>query len=537
MMRVRPVLAVTLLFFAAAAAVGQEQDAAGQQAESENEGTQLSRLDVPTVVDRVLESNTDVRTARIDAESALASYRQTLANADPGFNLTLTPYGYDSRRIETFAPAPSGGSGAPSGGSGSLVPTQRDTRTHSFGLGLSYNQLLPTSGTVQASVENRMELQTLESTDGLETISQNPSLSFGVRQPLFMNGRFIDMRVFDASRELAELQYERAQTGAEASTNGQLQSALQQYVQVLTLRRQRSRLQESLSVAERRVEQAEVSRAEGQQSEQQVLSARVNANRQREQLLNTRYALRQAETALAKALGIGTALDGVELADRLSVPRPQGSIDELLDRALQTNNRLRQLRIAERIAKQQEILDGQKDSPSLSANVNLEPRYPDQRDDEDALGDSFSSFFEDTAGVNWNVTLQLQIPLSEQKEKRLRGRKNALALEKQEISTADYRTEIRKTIDTLVTRDELLRERIALLETDVEYQKRRVENQQSRVELSTAPQLSVDQLELELRARQNTLFQARTDLFLNRLRLYSLIGEELPAVLEQAYSD
>jgi outer membrane protein TolC len=385
-----------------------------------------------------------------------------------------------------------------------------------------------------------MELQTLESTDTLDeeqTISQNPSLSFGVRQPLFMNGRLIDMRVFDASREVAELRYERAQTGAEASTNGQLQSALQQYVQVLTLRRQRSRLQESLSVAERRVEQAEVSRAEGQQSEQQVLSARVNANRQREQLLNTRYALRQAETALAKALGIGTALEGVELADRLSVPRPQGSIEELVDRALQANNRLRQLRIAERIAKQQEILDGQKDSPSLSANVNLEPRYPDQRDDEDALGDSFSSFFEDTAGVNWNVTLQLQIPLSEQKEKRLRGRKNALALDKQEISTADYRTEIRKTIDTLVTRDELLRERIALLETDVEYQKRRVENQQSRVELSTAPELSVDQLELELRARENTLFQARTDLFLNRLRLYSLIGEELPAVLEQAYSD
>lgn len=471
-------------------------------------------LSVPAVIERVLEADPEIINSRRGLEEAQAQFGITRSGTRPTVTAEITPYQWDQRRVTI----PGGGT---SGGSAS-----EQVQTQSIGAGLSVEQPLPTSGTLSAGVSNQTRF--ISGTN--DRLEQAPEATFGYRQPLFVNGRLVSTEVYRATLRNAEIGVERAGLNDQLTVNGNIERALSLLVQVGTLRRSRDVLDQTIQVLRRQLDSAEIDRQQGLISDNSLLSLQVTLNNRREALFDTELALVQAEQDLARTLGV-PSLEGAELAENLF----EGDVSErrFSDAAGADNNAQLEL---QRLAVEQTVRSGLfnelEDRPSLSLSVRVAPLYPDSREDPEALGSSVGDFFESGADVEATVALGLTIPLFTARERSYRERIDTLARLRAETNLQDTERAVANQMQTLMTNRRFLERRVDILETDVEYERQRVENERALLESGSTTELRVEEVELDLFSRQNELWQVEAELFLNAVSILSVVGEDLATVLQ-----
>lgn len=493
-------IAAALGFFITVGAIAQSSDASTVDAVGGTERS-IEQLDVRQVIDLILESDPSIGTSERTVGIARSGYEQTRAATLPNVDLTISPYSFDQRRIP--------------GGSGEIEQT-----THSAGVGVSVQQVLPTSGSLVASIDHQLRL-----VDGAdESIEQVPEFVVALEQPLFVNGNVIDTSVFRAGLRSAEISVEQAALSDRLTRNRVIDSALSLYVQVAALRRSVDLLRQTVAILDRQIESARLDREQGLISDNALLALQVSRNNRRETLFDTELALLSTEQALARTIGV-SSFAGIGLDDRFEpLPLPtESSIDELLmdnpERAIEELSLER--------ASEQTLLNEITDRPQLSLSFRTTPLYPESRSNPDDLSTSISDYFEDGAGWETSLAVELTVPLVTRREREARERIDTLTQEQALISVDDTARQVANALQTLLAERRFLTERLTLLETDIEYEEQRVENERTLLDAGVSTQLALDEVELDLTSRRNEAWEAQASLYLNGLEILATTGHDL----------
>lgn len=466
---------------------------------------EVDRLDPRRVIELVLDSDPSIRLSERSVGIARAGYEETRGATLPNLDLTVQPYGYDHRRVP--------------GGAGEVTQT-----THSAGLGLALRQPLPTSGALVGSLDHQLRF-----VDGEErSVEQVPELALSLTQPLFVNGNVIDTSVFRAGLRSAEISYERAAISDLITRNGSIDQALSLYIQVANLRRTVDLLVQTIALLDRQIETARLDREQGLISDNALLALQVSRNGRRSTLFDTELALLSAEQALARAIGIDT-LAGIALDDRIPpIPLPLEEVAQEMtaenpERALQDR--------ALELSREQSLLNELTDRPELSLSFRTTPLYPETRQDPDDTASSIGDYFEDGSGWESSFAVELTVPLVTRREREARERIDTLSLEQEVVSMEDTTRRVSNILQTLLTERRFLTERLSLLQTEIEYEAQRLENEQTLLEAGVSTQLAVDEVTLDLTARRNEAWQAEASLYLNGLEILATVGRDLAAEL------
>jgi outer membrane protein TolC len=466
-----------------------------------------SALTVDDVIEQVREANVSILNAARETQEAFANRTLTRAGVLPDVALTVRPYSYDARRIPTNPPA-----------------TAAQT-SQGVGAGLSVTQPLPTSGVLSASLDHDV---TIVERDGTR-IDQAPVLGFNFNQPLFVNGAIVSTAPFQASLRSADIGYERAQQADTLTRNGAIQGALSQYVQVVSLRRSITVLERTIGVLRQQLQSAELDRQQGLISDNAVLALQVTLNNRRETLFDTQLALVNAEQALSRSLGLPSLADTV-LADNFPEPALPSLADDTAA-LLVDNPEIALSELAVDQVRQAALLNELTDRPTLSASVRLAPVYPDVRDEPNDFAASVSDLFGDGSSVETTVALSLTVPLLTARERRAREQIDTLSQERAIATRDDTRLGVSNALDTLRANRRFLEERAELIDVDLAFEEQRVANERALLDAGVSTELRLEEVELDLFARQNERWQIDANLFLNTVQIYAVLGYQLDEVL------
>jgi outer membrane protein TolC len=471
---------------------------------------QSSTLSTSEVLRLVLEQNSGVQIADALERQAEALHRQTLADTKPQVDLQLDPlYGYSTGVLTGLASMPA----APQ-------------NTTELSLGLSLSQALPTAGIASLSLANTMSLSDLPDPD---TISQNPSATFVLSQPVWVNRKLFDLHQLAAARRVSEINWKKAEDGSLQARNSNIYIAFSLYTSVIGLKRNIAYLEKSLALADQNLRQVRINMDAGRASETDLLELEFQIGLQRESLLESQYALLQAEQGLVNSLGLERALSSYEYIDSFPSPELPGDVSELVAEARANNPAVRQDRLSLEQAEAQSVLSGRIDAPNLSVALTLLPQYEGQIPIE--FGKSFSSFFSEGTELDWSLAVALEIPLYNGGKRAYREQVNAaserIARETLDASIRD----VESTYKAMVLRHGIIQERIELLEKNIELKTRSAADEQRKLEVGLGTPLRVESARLELLRVQNELWQAQADLFLNSLDLLNLSGRPLEKAL------
>jgi outer membrane protein TolC len=475
---------------------------------------QSSTLDMGEVLRLVLEQNAGVQIADALERQAEALHRQTLADSKPQLDLQLDPaFGYSAGVMATVP---------------YITPPGPESKTD-LSLGLSLSQALPTAGIASLSLANTMTL-----TGGPDTVSQNPSATFVLSQPLWVNRKLFDLRQLSAARRISEINWRKAEDSGLEVRNGNIYAAFSLYTEAIGLHRNIRYLEKSLELADRNLRQVRINLDAGRASETDLLELEILIGLQREALLESQYALLQVEQGLANSLGLETGLASYDYIDSFESPALPADTTELVAEARANNPTVRQDRFSVEQAEAQTILSGRTDAPNLSVALTLLPQYAvDPMDLPDEFGKSFSYFFSKGTELDWSVAVGLEVPLYNGGKSAYREQVNA-ASERIAKETLDASLRnVQNTYDGLILRQRIIQDRIDLLDKNIEFKTRTAANEERKLEVGLGTQLRVESARLELLQVQNELWQAQADLFLNSLDLLNLSGRSLEEVLAE----
>jgi outer membrane protein len=467
-------------------------------------GAQSSILDVGEVLRLVVEQNAAVQIAEALERQAEALHRQTLADTKPRIDLQMDPlYGYSR---------------------GVLVPPPGAASTNDVSLGLSLSQALPTAGIASLSLANTTSVANTP-----DSITQNPSATFVLSQPVWVNRRLFDLRQLSSASRISEISWRNAEDTSREARNGNIFAAFSLYTETIGLRRSIAYLEKSLTLADQSLRQVRINLDAGRASETDLLELEILIGLQREALLENQYALLQVEQGLANTLGLDSGLGTYEFIDSFPAPALSGDTAKLVEEARANNPSVRQDRRSVEQAEAQSILSGRNDAPNLNLALTLLPQYRGAT--PTGLGDSFSSFFADGTDLDWSVGIGLEVPLYTGGKRTYREQVNA-ASERIARETLDASLrEVQNTYESLALRQSIIQERIELLEKNIELKTRTAADEARKLDVGLGTPLRVESARLELLQVENELWQARADLFLNTLDLLNLSGRSLEEAL------
>ncbi len=399
--------------------------------------------------------------------------------------------------------------------------------SHNLATGLTLSQVLPTSGNLLITLSDGLDVTTIGGTD--PEFSQNPNLSLSLDQPIFYNGKFVDLSVLPSSIRKEKIGYFKAETSHRVSQNAAVRSMLAFYYNVVLLRKRIDILERSLDLQQENVKKMERNYELGLVSETDVWSARILAGEQREVILDTRYSLLKAEGSLKVSIGMDSSS---LLAPVSEIPDLEISFDpdELAGMVLERNQAVLQ----EALNLEQKQLDvktsGVNYAPTLKLSLALFPSYPAGRDDK-SFSSSFTDFFSDEAEMNYRMSVGLQVPLYNGSKARYE-REMGLASE----YIARRNLELRKAaviqdLQSLLLRKTGLEEKTRLLADNVKLVERRVEIEKQLLDLGKSTDQEVKSVELDFTAKTDDLWNARKDLFLILLDIHDLIGNDIASIL------
>ncbi len=255
----------------------------------------------------VLGHDTDAAISAQTTQFALHAYNGTLAQALPQIDLSSTySLGYtplfESESISLGGPPP---------GFAILDTRNQEQGSHLLDTKLSLSQLLPTAGSLFFSLENTMSVSAIgsQTVNGLAVVtpdnlfSQKPKLSLNLTQPLFLNGKLIDLDLFPATLRKAQLGYLEQDAADVAQRNQTVGQAVQLFLSIIQLRKNVAQTQKSIEVTQGNLDVMEKNYSLGLVAEPDLLDARIGLSRQKEALLELSSTLAKTERLLAHSIG------------------------------------------------------------------------------------------------------------------------------------------------------------------------------------------------------------------------------------------
>jgi outer membrane protein TolC len=364
---------------------------------------------------------------------------------------------------------------------------------------------------------------------------QDLSFSATWTQPLFVNRRIIDLRVFGASIELAGgIPLRLARTGAEIQKNSRIVSVVETYLQVVQLRKQLEVLNRNVETTGERVEQSRIRRRQGTARQRDVWDVEIRLDELRETRLETEYALLQAESSLAASLGIDGELGDQELGDAVPTLTLPGE-EELIQAARSSSGQVRRARESLSQARMQRIVNGRQYGASLSTSFSLSPSYADDWSEgfgTNDFGESYSELFAEDASWDTRLAVSLQVPIYNGGQARSRAEQDTRAIEKASLRLSDVQRSVEDQIDALYLRRRLLEDQLSLRERSLDLEEERLEESRRLAELDSLTELELREAETQVQSKENALWRTRADLFLNGLRILQTAGRDLEAVVE-----
>ena len=498
-------------------------------------------LDLLEVLDTVQAENRDIRSAELERERARAGYESARAGVGPQVDLELEPYGISERRSEGFA---GGGDQPPNGAAGGApVPAPATTRTQSTGGTLRFSQSLPSAGRIstEGSVRARA-LREINGNDNGDTRWEvEPSVALQFSQPVFVDGRLVDVRVGGAVDREARAGLRNAEIARRDAENGSMLAVVELYFAIADIRASVDTLEQSRRILSRQVDETESDVAAGVASEQQLLRTRLQENRTREALLEIREQLRGFERSFERLVGgsINPAEFGFSRASELDTDvatRAENLLDAFPPDArrawdLSDNTAVRRARIAVEQARDERITNAPDRAPEFSVSGNISRRYPDERDDETDISSAFSDLFDGDGGFDWAISLGFTIPVYDGGRRGSLARSERLAVELSELEHREAEAQARDELADALERIEILLERLEILRADRDFEADRLVDIESLAEIDDATELEVDEVRLDLCESENAIGEAVTDLFLTLLDAERIQGRKVSEVV------
>jgi outer membrane protein TolC len=499
-------------------------------------------LSLGDIVGAVVENDTSLEIARETVTNAYNRYRLAKAPGSPQISINTNPiYGMSLRRDYDFESFSDFDISDPE----SFGLQRRTTLSHSWNAGVEFSQLLPTGGNVSVSLQDTVNYNYLypendDESDEASYWSQAPQLNLNVTQPIFVNGRFLDSKLFTASTRIAEIGWEKSRENERAITNNVLTGAASLYIQLLSFQRSIDFTRTRLDIAQRQLRQAQIDAEQGRASQNQVLGLEVAVNRTRENLLDLQFSRLQAERDLASLLGmeeIGVSEvndDFSDYGERIAALLGESSALPEANETLNPELKSRLLDLEQ--AQWQARVNGRDSAPRVGLNFSIAPRYRDDRAVQagtGTFGSSVTDFFEgENPGVNFSLGLQVNVPITDGGQRKAQRDADESAQRLAQLDVKKTRDDIQDRIYLARERDLILQQRRELVELNTTYQRNRLERERRLAEVRSATQLEVDLINLEYIAARNTLWQTEADIFLNRLQLLSLYGYEVKSLFD-----
>jgi outer membrane protein TolC len=466
-----------------------------------------------------LEADPEVRASGALASIAAAQYGLELDKAGPKFTLGLTPLSYDARRAFDFSKL------------GGSPPYYADTGALSLGGGLNYSQVLPTAGSLSAGVKSGFSVT---DKDGGIEYAVTPSLSASLRQPLFAVGEFLPFGAATAARRSVAIVAEQAALDDRARRNQAVRAAVEIAGRVLVLRRTLAVQEASLSSALGRAESFGLRRSAGTTTEDAALESALSAELVRQSLLDTRLSLREAERRLASVLGLEPGAGGSMILPPLSDRVP--SLDPAVPPVAGETPDAARAALSSEKARTDAVARSTIDVPILVTSLAASPRYPDSRGDPSDPGTLISDFADTAggAGLSWNVSLTLDVPLSAGASREYRRRIEALSVDAADAQLAQAERATADRAASLAGTRDALRERLSIQRRIAELNARKADR---AAQLAAAGTLTSDDVASARSERDRAFAEAlrvELDLLLSELDLRALAGDDLAAALAGA---
>ncbi|MGA2975954.1 MAG: TolC family protein [Spirochaetia bacterium] len=418
-----------------------------------------------------------------------------------------------------------------------------DQGTHLIGAKLSVSQLLPTAGSLFLSLEDSLTMTAIGSltvnggaapNPGTE-YSQNPKLSFGLTQPLFLNGKLLDLDVFPATLRKAQLGYleqNAADIGQKNQTVGQ---AVQLFFSVVQLRKNVAQARKSIDIAQGNLDALQTSYALGSVAEPDLLDSQLGLSRQKQNLLELATTLAKTERLLAHSIG-SDSLDGVPLADDVPALPFTMNRQQIMDKALSGHPLLLQKGLALEEKRVDKILAGEQYASSLTLSFSWAPRYPFDVTNypytATDLAKSFTDLFQTGWGQDYIVAAGLTIHLFDGGRQTESSAGNTALAAVADQGLAAQRLAVQDQVELDLLQKVSLEQKIALLADASRLADRRLATEQNLLALGKSTELEVASKKADADAKADDLWRARADLYLTVLDLYSLAGVDIAKIIE-----
>lgn len=470
----------------------------------------------------VLENHPDYRQAGYDAAYAVSNLKAARAGRYPELGLDM---GY----------------------SGNYVTRKQDQYGNKYehyllqgiNAGVYVWQLLPSYGTVRLGVSNVLTLSDLGSLNGTAVdlgYSQAPSLSISFRQPVFVNDRFIDGRLYAAVLREQELVKLSALESERAAKNEAITGALVLAFAVQNLRDTISQQEKAIEIRNQSLTRLSNNLEGGSVAATDVEEMKIEIGKEKEVLLQTIYELSGKEDQLRSALGYepgrAVLLDGSLFdADYLV----SLSLRQSGRGGLEQNPRLNLRKYEEEGKSLATILNGMDQAGTLSASFSLEPRYSYTRttDWAKSWASSFDDFSDPDAGMDLSFSVTLNVLLFDAGGGKHR-READFAHEKMSEEALSLEMKIlTMQLDSFSARMTNLEERARLLQDNLKLMGRQREINWKLLKIGEMSELELSDLEVNYLKKGNELKKTLMDTFLVALERLSLLGLDLEKELSK----
>lgn len=468
-----------------------------------------SEISLANLVEAVFESSAALEQSALRERLSELRRDSVFGAVVPNLTLNADPvYGLRSMRSPDPAAVP---------------PAVVDTLTQSTGLSLSARQLLPTGGFLVGEIGSGLSATVIdpEGGDPSTSYSLSPSVSFSLSQPLFVDGSLVDVEQFSLNRENALLSVTSAETGTRAAREQLVATVVNLAVRRNALRRVVETQLLQQEILGQRLEEARIRQEQGQGSQQDLVSLQVQLNRLQDAELQSSLSARELELELARLSGVS-----IDENTDIAIPPPEASPvlpESQMGRplsVLQAQVELQAARIEYALSQKQ---------PLVTADVflSLTPRYADERANPDTPAGAFTDYDGQGAGVDLNLGVNLSIPLSEGAARRRTVEQASIAVTLAESALQERENESQASRELNELRVETLRQRIALLQFDLEFEREQLESDLQLQELGTVTPFQVAQRRVSIRSGEIDLQNLRAELYLRELDRHRLGGGDM----------
>ena len=478
---------------------------------SQNQNNTIEdKLTLDEIVLLILENDSSIKISEQLLIVEYNSYRRFLSDTYPQINLS-TGYGldylsnYSSRDVD-----------------------MSNYTDNSIATTVTLSQLIPTFGTLSLQIDNTMSITGIESTNlgsiNEPSFSQAPGISLSLEQPVFFNGKFIDMDLYSSTFDKGKISLLMTIEENRIAYNTAIYDTLSLISSIINLKNSIKLKEGSIELMERHLSTMERNLELGLVHETDVWEIKIEIGEEREFLLNFQYSIIQAAANLKQILNID---HNIELDEELF--NIYLDTERFSEEGIQNNPEIRKLQLTLEDARLNRIINGNKHSSTLTTSFSIAPRYALDRINNlpSDFASSFSDFFDDNAGFEFSLNIILDIPIYNGKKNYYTENEDiaaeSIAIERLQLKTSMLLIEYQ----SLLIKNDNFEDKIILLENNIELIEKRVEIMRRLFEFGEITEMDLIEVEIALLEKNNELKDAQTELFINYLDIYRITGNDL----------